>query len=206
MSTTIRHTKGFLLDFKRRLEFIKSAHNLLEMKRDQLMRELKEDLEKLKEMRKKVMEEIGEINNEFAFLHVAYGSQEIETVPAFLEEKAQVTIIPKSILGVTVPLIKEINIPSVKGKCPFYIASLAEKAATALLNLIRLSELEAEIEFILEDLRNTNIRVNALEKVVIPRYQLLIKYIQDVLDHEMLEEFMRTKMVKNVLSKRRGGA
>ncbi|MCD6536873.1 MAG: V-type ATP synthase subunit D [Thaumarchaeota archaeon] len=206
MSTTIRHTKGFLLDFKRRLEFIKSAHNLLEMKRDQLMRELKGDLEKLKEMRKKVMEEIGEINNEFAFLHVAYGSQEIETIPAFLEEKAQVTIIPKSILGVTVPLIKEINIPSMKGKCPFYIASLAEKAATALLNLIKLSELEAEIEFILEDLRNTNIRVNALEKVVIPRYQLLIKYIQDVLDHEMLEEFMRTKMVKNVLSKRRGGA
>ena len=206
MSTTIRHTKGFLLDFKRRLEFIKSAHNLLEMKRDQLMRELKGDLEKLKEMRKKVMEEIGEINNEFAFLHVAYGSQEIETIPAFLEEKAQVTIIPKSILGVTVPLIKEINIPSMKGKCPFYIASLAEKATTALLNLIKLSELEAEIEFILEDLRNTNIRVNALEKVVIPRYQLLIKYIQDVLDHEMLEEFMRTKMVKNVLSKRRGGA
>ncbi len=205
MSMTIRHTKGFLLDFKRRLEFIKSAHNLLEMKRDQLMRELKESLEKLKEMRKKVMEEVKEVNNEFALLHVAYGSSEIETVPALLGEKAQVTIIPKSILGVTVPLIREIDIPSMKGKCPFYAASIAEKAATALVNLIKLAELEAEIEFILEDLRNTNIRVNALEKVVIPRYKVLIKYIQDVLDHEMLEEFMRTKLVKNVLSKKRGG-
>ncbi|MCS7132163.1 MAG: V-type ATP synthase subunit D [Aigarchaeota archaeon] len=205
MSTTIRYTKGFLLDFKRRLGFIESAHDLLEVKRDHLMREIKENLEKLKRVRKKVVEEVMEINRNFALLHAAYGSSEIKTAAAFLEEKARVTVIPRSILGVVVPLVKEINTPSLKTKYPLYITPLAEKISNVLSDLVRLAELEAEIEFILEDLRTTSTRVNALERVVIPRYKMVIKRIQDVLDHEMLQEFMRIKLVKRMLS-RRGGA
>ncbi|RLI38838.1 V-type ATP synthase subunit D, partial [Candidatus Bathyarchaeota archaeon] len=54
-----------------------------------------------------------------------------------------------------------------------------------------------------EDLRRTNIRVNALEKVVIPSYEETIKRIQDILDDEMLEEIIRLKLIKELLTRGR---
>jgi len=205
MSISVRYTKGFLLDFKRRLQFIRDAHQLLEMKRDQLIRELKALVEKLKPLREKVEKEVEELYGELALFHVVYGTQELRTAP-MLDEEIEVEVLPKSVIGVSVPLIKSITVPEVKEKYPPHIASLAEKMASAINDLIRLAEIETSIENLAEDLQRTNVRVNALEKAVIPRYESLIKRIQDALDHEMLEEFMRVKLVKGVLVKRRAQA
>lgn len=199
MSTTIRYTKGFLLDLKKRLQFIESAHGLLEAKRDHLINELGKRLEVLKEMRREIVEEISRLMRELASIHATYGSSEFEAASALLTRKAQVEIIPKSILGVLVPLIKKVDIQSRGESYPTYLAPLAEKASNVLRDLIMLAGLEAEIELMLEDLRNTNIRVNALEKVIIPHYVALIKKIQDILDHEMIQEFVRMKLVKRAL-------
>ena len=203
MSMQVRYTKGFLLDFKRRLDFIRDAHQLLEMKRDQLIRELRSSIDELKVVRGKVEKELEELESEVAFFHVAHGSQELLTAPT-LEERLEVEVLPRSVIGVSVPLITEIKIPEVKEKYPPHIAALAEKVASVARDLIKLAEIEAAIERLADDLQKTNIRVNALEKAVIPQYESIIKKIQDALDHEMLEEFMRVKQVKSVLVRRRG--
>lgn len=203
MSISIRYTKGFLLDFKRRLEFIRDAHQLLEMKRDQLIRKLKALVEELKPLREKVEKEVEELYGELALFHVVYGTQELRTA-SIIGESMEVEVLPKSVIGISVPLITKIKVPEVKEKYPPHIASLAEKMASAINDLIKLAEIETSIENLAEDLQRTNVRVNALEKAVIPQYESLIKRIQDALDHEMLEEFMRVKLVKNVLIKKRG--
>ncbi|RLG03975.1 MAG: hypothetical protein DRN61_03880 [Thaumarchaeota archaeon] len=206
MSLSIRYTRGFLLDLRRRLEFIRDAHELLEMKRDQLMRELKTAIGKLREAREKLEEQIEEVLRELALLQAVYGFQEIQSASWLLDQKLEVEIIPRNVMGVNVPKIKSVKIPDVRGKYPLHVAGVAEKASSLIRGLLHLAELESFIELISEDLRRTNVRVNALEKVVIPSYERMIKKIDEIIDQNMLEEFMRVKLVKKSLARRRGEA
>jgi len=199
----VRYTKGFLLDLKRRLEFVKDAHDLLEMKRDQLMAELRKALERFKELRRVVEDEAEEVYRELSLLHSTLGSADLETYSAYLRGRIEVRIIPRSVIGVVTPMLREIDIPDYTNLYPPQIIPLAEKASTLMKDLARLAELEAYIENLAEDLRKTNIRVNALEKVVIPSYEETIRRIQGVLDDEMLEEVIRLKQIKEILTGRR---
>ena len=201
--TGIRYTKGFLLDLRRRLEFIKDAHELLEMKRDQLIIKLREGLEKLKELRRKVEGEAEEVYRELSLLHSTLGSADLETYSAYLRESMDVKIVPRGVIGVVTPMVREVNIPDYTNLYPPQIIPLAEKISALMKDLVKLAELEAYIENLAEDLRRTNIRVNALEKVVIPSYEETIKRIQDILDDEMLEEIIRLKLIKEILTRGR---
>lgn len=201
--TGIRYTKGFLLDLRRRLEFIKDAHELLEMKRDQLIIKLREGLEKLKELRRKVEGEAEEVYRELSLLHSTLGSADLETYSAYLRGSMDVKIVPRGVIGVVTPMVREVNIPDYTNLYPPQIIPLAEKISALMKDLVKLAELEAYIENLAEDLRRTNIRVNALEKVVIPSYEWTIKRIQDILDDEMLEEIIRLKLIKETLTRRR---
>ena len=201
--TGIRHTKGFLLDLRRRLEFIKDAHELLEMKRDQLIIKLREGLEKLKELRRKVEGEAEEVYRELSLLHSTLGSADLETYSAYLRGSMDVKIVPRGVIGVVTPMVREVNIPDYTNLYPPQIIPLAEKISALMKDLVKLAELEAYIENLAEDLRRTNIRVNALEKVVIPSYEETIKRIQDILDDEMLEEIIRLKLIKEILTRGR---
>jgi len=201
--TGIRYTKGFLLDLRRRLEFIKDAHELLEMKRDQLIIKLREGLEKLKELRRKVEGEAEEVYRELSLLHSTLGSADLETYSAYLRESMDVKIVPRGVIGVVTPMVREVNIPDYTNLYPPQVIPLAEKISALMKDLVKLAELEAYIENLAEDLRRTNIRVNALEKVVIPSYEETIKRIQDILDDEMLEEIIRLKLIKEILTRGR---
>ena len=201
--TGVRYTKGFLLDLRRRLEFIKDAHELLEMKRDQLIIKLREGLEKLKELRRKVEGEAEEVYRELSLLHSTLGSADLETYSAYLRGSMDVKIVPRGVIGVVTPMVREVNIPDYTNLYPPQIIPLAEKTSALMKDLVKLAELEAYIENLAEDLRRTNIRVNALEKVVIPSYEETIKRIQDILDDEMLEEIIRLKLIKEILMRRR---
>jgi len=201
--TGLRYTKGFLLDLKRRLEFVKDAHDLLEMKRDQLMIELRKALERFKELRRIVEDEAEEVYRELSLLHSTLGSADLETYSAYLRGRMKVKIIPRSVIGVVIPMLREIDIPDYTNLYPPQIIPLAEKISTLMRDLARLAELEAYIENLAEDLRKTNVRVNALEKVVIPSYEETIRRIQGVLDDEMLEEVIRLKQIKEILMRGR---
>jgi len=201
--TGLRYTKGFLLDLKRRLEFVKDAHDLLEMKRDQLMIELRKALERFKELRRIVEDEAEEVYRELSLLHSTLGSADLETYSAYLRGRMKVKIIPRSVIGVVTPMLREIDIPDYTNLYPPQIIPLAEKISTLMRDLARLAELEAYIENLAEDLRKTNVRVNALEKVVIPSYEETIRRIQGVLDDEMLEEVIRLKQIKEILMRGR---
>ena len=204
MSLRVRYTRGFLLDLKRRLSFVRDAHELLEMKRDQLIREIRSAIAKLKKIRGEVEEEVEELYGDLALIHATYGSQELLSASWIPGEKMELEILPRIVMGVEVPELKIVKAPSVGKNYPPHIIGLARKASNLIVKLLKLAELEAMIERIAEDLRMTNVRVNALEKVVIPTYEELIKRIGETIDQSQLEEFMRVKLVKKALARRRG--
>ena len=206
MSLRVRYTRGFLLDLKRRLSFVRDAHELLEMKRDQLIREIRGAITRLKEVRGEVEMEVEELYGELALTHAVYGSQELVSASWIPGERMEVEILPRSVMGVEVPKVKILKAPSIEKGYPPHIAGLARKASNLIVKLLEIAEIEALIERVAEDLRLTNVRVNALEKVVIPAYEELIKRIGETIEQSQLEEFMRVKLVKKALARRRGEA
>ncbi len=195
-------TRGFLLQVKRRVKFIEEGYKLLEMKRDELAKELRRDLEELSSRRVGFEDEVEKALKTVVKSYVSLGSGEASSWKN-PEEGLELEILPKSVMGIQVPYVKILHRPEVKDRFGPVMRAAAEKLHKVLEDLIGIAELEARIERVAEDLEKTNRKVNALEKIVIPDYNRLIKYIEDRLEESMLEEFTRTKFVKAILTKRR---
>ena len=114
-----------------------------------------------------------------------------------------IDVMPISVMGILVPFLKITDKPSFKNKYGPIIRSAAHDFENLLENLLKVTELEMRIERVAEDLEKTNRKVNALEKIVIPDYNKVIKYIEDRIDEDMLEEIIRTKLIRTLIIKRR---
>jgi V/A-type H+-transporting ATPase subunit D len=80
------------------------------------------------------------------------------------------------------------------------LALASEKVYAILEEIIRLAEFEARVERIADELGKTNRKVNALENTVIPDMKSIIKFIQDKLDEEQMEDLVRIKLIGGVLT------
>ena len=59
-----------------------------------------------------------------------------------------------------------------------------------------LAEVENSIYRLTNSIRKTQTRANALQNIVIPRYQSIVKYISGSLEEKEREEFSRMKVIK----------
>ncbi|MFH0849437.1 MAG: V-type ATP synthase subunit D, partial [Candidatus Bathyarchaeota archaeon] len=79
----------------------------------------------------------------------------------------------------------------------------AEQVYEIIEELIHLAEFEERVERIAQELGTTNRKVNALENFVIPDMKAIIKFIEDKLDEESMEELVRTKLIGGAKASRR---
>jgi V/A-type H+-transporting ATPase subunit D len=90
--------------------------------------------------------------------------------------------------------------PNEKPKTVWGYSSLIVKAQEKMLSeaavLEGLVNLEYRRRFIVKELESTNRKINALQKSVIPHFTSEIKYVQDFLEEDELEELGRIKYVK----------
>ena len=197
-------TKGFLLNFKRRVKFIEEGYKLLSMKRDELSKMLKDYLRDLKAAREEIGKEIEDVMVKFRSVYALLGSDVIDSYAAAVPKDLEVTVLPKSIMGVIVPYSRITQTIDVKNKFGPVIRHAADELFIVLKELLKLTDVESRVEIIADELERTNRMVNALDKVVIPNMKRTIKYIEDLLDEDMLEEFTRLKIVRKLLYERRG--
>jgi len=199
----VKPTRGFLLELKRRVKFIEEGYKLLEMKRDELGRELKSSLDALGTQRSELEKNFESILQILLRAYASLGSGEIESYRSSAEKMISVEVLPKSVMGVLVPSLKIVDRPVLKNKFGAIVRSAAHEFEKLLEDLLRVTELESRIEKISEDLETTNRKVNALEKIVIPDYNRVIKFIEGRIDEDLLEEIIRTKIVRTLIVRRR---
>jgi V/A-type H+-transporting ATPase subunit D len=106
-------------------------------------------------------------------------------------------------MGVRYPSMRIMSKPQVEGELDITLSQAADRVLGILERLIQLAEFEARVERIADELGKTNRKVNALENTIIPSYQQVIKFIEDKLDEESLEELVRMKLIGGALSRRR---
>ncbi len=78
----------------------------------------------------------------------------------------------------------------------------ARQMRKVLPSIFKAAEFENAIFRLAKELERTQRLLNALEYMIIPRYQSSIRYIQATLEEREREEFVRLKHVKKVLERK----
>ena len=186
-------TRGTLLAMRQQLKFIKKGKEILEMKRDRIAGELNQLLPEVRN-RIVVEDELMEAYNSFVNALIKVGIEEFMNNSKVVSE-FRVRLIRKLVMGVEEFDIEIESEPNVSAIPNPVVQDIAMKLYNAFLKMIKLAETENKIEALALDLMNTARKVNALDKIVIPMYEDLVRYIEDRLMEDMLEEFVRTKYI-----------
>ncbi|MCJ7731115.1 V-type ATP synthase subunit D [Candidatus Bathyarchaeota archaeon] len=205
MSATsgVRPTKGYLMETKRRIQTVERGTEFLKLKRDQLAKELTESLEVLKGRRGMLL---GNLEAAYSALTAAYlslGPTEVQSQTRSIKNTLDLEVLPRSVMGVIYPFVKINKAPEIAAELDITLAFAAEKVFEIIEELIRLAEFEERVERIADELGTTSRKVNALENMVIPDMRYIIKFIEDKLDEESMEELVRMKLIGGAKSSRK---
>ena len=205
MSSTagVKPTKGFLMDMKRRIGFIERGTEFLKLKRDQLAKELTTSLDVLKGRRRVLMDNLQEAYAAVTAAYLSMGPQEVQSQAKSIKSVLELEVLPRAVMGVRYPFVKIGEKPQVTAELDITLSVASDSVYEILDDIIRLAEFESRVERIADELGKTNRKVNALENIIIPEYKQIIKFIEDKLDEESLEELVRMKLIGGAKASRR---
>lgn len=203
-TTGVRPTKGYLMEMKRRIGFIERGTEFLKLKRDHLAKELTASIDILKGRRSRLLEELRVAYQSVTAAYISLGPTEVQSQAKSIKTRLELEVLPRSVMGVRYPYIKVEKEPQITGELDITLSEAAEKVLSVLDDILQLAEYESRAERIADELGKTNRKVNALENTIIPSYRGIIKFIEDKLDEESLEELVRMKLIGGALARRRG--
>lgn len=181
------------------LQLIQDGKNILKVKRDRLVGELNN---LIKQLGKRDMLEarLAEIYGAFKEATVNLGF-ELVASSALPISKIKIDVKPVSVMGVVVPRLRVIERPRIDSIEEMELYSVAQKLGDLMSELLFIAQVETQIERIANELLRINRKVNALERIIIPSAERQVRYIQELLLDEDLEDFSRTKHVRNVIGR-----
>jgi V/A-type H+-transporting ATPase subunit D len=191
------------MEMKRRIGFIERGTEFLKLKRDHLAKELTTSIDVLKGRRSKLLEDLRIAYRAVTAAYISLGPTEVRSQASSIKTRLELEVLPRSVMGVRYPYIKVEKEPQITGELDITLSEAAEKVLGILDDILQLAEFEARAERIADELGKTNRKVNALENTIIPSYRQVIKFIEDKLDEESLEELVRMKLIGGALARRR---
>ncbi|RLE49708.1 MAG: V-type ATP synthase subunit D [Candidatus Methanomethylicota archaeon] len=210
MSMRVLPTKITLIRLRRSLTFLRRAYDLLEEKRDILLLQLEKLLEDAKRARDALNKALLEAYRALDEAYLAIGSKTIESAAIMPTATAEFSLKHRSLMGVPIASVI-FTITEAKPSYGFINTSIAldvavKKFHAALNYAARLAEVENAVFRVVDEIRKTQRRVNALRYVLIPWHENAIKYITSVLEEREREEFVRAKKVKRMIERRKAAS
>lgn len=193
-------TKANLIKAKNSLAFSKKGYELLDRKRTVLIREMMTLIDKANELEQIIDTSFAEAYEALKLANITMGTENMEEISLSVEKEQDYDIIFKSVMGVETPIIKSSD-NKFTTEYGFFRTNPAFDKAVLRFNDIRkviydLAEVENSVFKLAMEIKKTQKRANALEKIQIPRYINVIKYIDEVLEEKEREDFFRLKRVK----------
>jgi V/A-type H+-transporting ATPase subunit D len=205
----IAPTKLNLINTKEFLSLARDGKNLLEEKKEVLLANILTVLKELKQVRAEFDELVKEIYRDFLYIKLFLGEDIIlnELKSANVKE-IEFDILPKNIIGVVVPIIKNLKVdvkanidPSVFFSS-YKMNELMLKFEKFVKKMVEVIEKEAIMWNLIKDLKKTQRRVNSLDNIIIPGLLEDIKFIVDSLEDRDREVIFQLQRMKSKKSKR----
>ena len=200
MAKNTAPTKGNLMAAKNTLRLSKQGYEMLDKKRNILVREMMELIEKAKEVESGIESTFSAAYYALENANVTMGIERVQDFAQATEIDDSVKISLRSVMGVEIPAVSI----SDEGKKPRYsFYSTGSALDEAFLNFNKAKMLSAELAEIVNsmyrlavNIKKTQKRANALSNITIPMYETLTKSIADALDEKDREEHTRLKKIK----------
>lgn len=193
-------TKGNLILAKNSLALAKQGYELMDKKRNILIHELMELIDKAKNIQSEID---GTFTNAYTALqkaNIEMGIRNVEDLSSTIPEENSIEIKQRSIMGVEIPLV-DFDLSENKPTYSFFNTKLSLDEATNRFKKVkeltlRLATIENSAYRLATNINKTQKRANALKNITIPYYTNLTRDIQNSLEEKEREEFTRLKVIK----------
>ena len=200
MSTTVFATKGNLISTQRSLALAKTGYELMDKKRNILIREMMLLVDKVTS----VQSEIDKVFSEAyaSLIEANLSSGVIQSIAEAVPEEKGVRVRTKSVMGVEVPIVtleerREGAVPYGLSETDSALDIAYSKFAQVKDLSVKLAEIENSVYRLAIAIKKTQRRANSLKNIVIPRQEATVKFIINTLEEKEREEFSRMKIIKN---------
>ena len=193
-------TKGNLMLAKNSLTLAKQGYELMDKKRNILIRELMDLIDEARDIQ-------GEIDSTFTYAYqclqranIEHGINMVSQIAYTVPIENSITIQTRSIMGTEIPHIKY---DEKQNDLTYSLGDTGEslditrEAFRKVKNLtIKLAEVENSAYRLATNIKKTQKRANALKNITIPMYTNLVYSINNALEEKEREEFTRLKVIK----------
>lgn len=204
-------TKGNLILAKNSLALAKQGYELMDKKRNILIRELMELIDKASCIQKEIDTTFTAAYDALQRANIENGILTVQEIAATIPIEDGIRIKTRSIMGTEIPLVEDTTEnPPVY---PFH--DVLPSLDTAKMHFEKVKHLTIELSMIensayrlAANIKKTQKRANALKNITIPSYTALVSSISNALEEKEREEFTRLKVIKrnNMKKKAKGNS
>lgn len=198
-------TKGNLIAAKNSLALARQGFDLMDKKRNILIRELMGLIDQAKNIQ-------SEIDTTFTYAYsclqkanIELGISNVEEIAYTVPVENSIRIKTRSIMGTEIPLVEYQEAAGRPTYAFFSTRASLDKAKEAFEKVkeltVKLSSVENSAYRLAANIKKTQKRANALKNITIPGYEVLTKNITEALEEKDREEFTRLKEIKRMKMK-----
>lgn len=203
----VNTTRMELTNLKRKLNTARRGHKLLKDKRDELMRQFLDMVRENLKLREQVEEGIKRANTHMAVAGSVMQKEVLQTALLLPKQEVTLDVTQKNIMSVMIPVFETHYKTSDENDIYSYgyaftsgdLDSAVKSLADVFPQMIKLAEIEKSCQLMADEIEKTRRRVNALEHVMIPRYEETIRYITMKLDENERSTTTRLMKVKDMM-------
>ncbi len=202
-SHDITPTRSVLIELKNKIKTTKNGYKIMKMKRDGLIIEFFDIMEKAKEMRGSVASDYKAAMLKISIARAVEGEIAVKSAAYALKTEPKVKVGSKSIMGMMVPKVEaDVTHADIlnKGYGVISTSPYIEEASVAfeklLDTIIRAAEIETTMKRLLDEIEKTKRRVNAMEFKLIPELEEAMKFVKFRLEEMDRENTIRLKFLK----------
>ena len=200
MDTRTFPTKGNLMLAKNSLALAMQGYDLMDKKRNILIRELMNLIDQAKDIQEQIDVTVTYAYQCLQEANIEHGISETDQLAYTVPIEDSIQIKSRSIMGTEIPLVTytpDQNIPTYSFSTTRESIDKAREAFRKVKDLtIRLSMVENSAYRLAASIKKTQKRANALKNITIPSYRSLVSEISNALEEKEREEFTRLKVIK----------
>ena len=192
-------TKGNLNNARKSLALAKNGYELMDRKRNILVKEMMSEIEKVKVLRTQISDAYS--TGYFLLQQANMYSGVIQNVANQIKVDDSIDVTYRSIMGVEVPKVSYVKTD--ENVIPYGLEESNSRIDEAYFQFQKvkettmlLAEVDNTVYRLAHAISTTQKRANALKNIVIPRYEAQIRNISADLEEKEREEFSRMKVIK----------
>lgn len=195
-------TKGNLILAKNSLALSRQGFELMDKKRNILIRELMDLIGQATDIQKEIDRTFRAAYQALQKANIQMGIHEVEAYSETVPVETSIQIKRRSVMGTEIPRVeyeKESKKPAFEFQGTRMSLDEAKEKFERVKELtVRLAQIENSAYRLATNIKKTQKRANALQNITIPKFTRLTKDIQNALEEKEREEFTRLKVIKRM--------